>query len=115
MMSVETNLKIRQYSSGEERPLVDERFIRRAFTLTQEMTLSLTSGTAQDIETALSTIEYVLVRRTGDTANITLKKNLSPDAWVFDDTFLTWGLSGCSSLSVEADADTEVHVFIGGS
>jgi hypothetical protein len=106
---------MREYSSGEEKPLVDSLFVRRSFSKTYKASISLTSATKTEIKTNISAIEFIHLYISGDSANVSVFKGNSPESWEFDNTFLTFSVDSISSVSLQSDADTTVEVFLGGS
>ena len=115
-MSVETNVKIRRYSSGEELHGADDTFLRRDYDLSMEIPeLSLTSGVKTEIRTVLSTIEYLYIAVTGDSATISLFQNRSPGCWQFNNCFLVIGAEDVTSFHLRADAGTTVSIYVAGT
>lgn len=112
---MEIAIKVREYSSGEEKPVVDARFTRRSFDKTYDSVISLTAGVKTEIKTNISTIEFVYVHITGDATDVSIYQGNSPELWGFDDTFMVFGITGLSAVSLMSDADTTVEVFLGGS
>lgn len=115
-MAMETRVQIRRRVAGDEVGRPADLYLRRDYTVYQEyQTLSLTSGVKTGLTTILTDIEYIYIRVTGDDATISLSKSLSPESIEFNDCFLFIGGEGVTSLALEADADTEVYVYIAGS
>lgn len=116
-MSLQTDLRIRRRSSGKELNEIEDVFLRRDYDLQQQYpSLSLSAGVKTEIETPISDVAFLYIRRTGDSAGIQVFKNLSPESYTFDDCFLIIGLDDdVSSVYLEADTDTTVYIFIAGS
>lgn len=115
-MSMETRVQVRRYVDGDEVAYPPDMFLRRDYTVYQEyQAMPLTSGTKTDIDTILTDIEYVYVRRTGDAATLSLFKNLSPESWEFNDGFLLIEGENIDSLAIQSDASTTVYIYIAGS
>ena len=111
---IETRIQIRRFSSGEELGKVADEFLRRSYSLEQEMALSLTANIKTEVEATLDDMAFVYARRTGDDATISVSKNLSPEAWEFDDCWLLVGGDNITSLSFESSANTELYLYIAG-
>ena len=115
-MSLETRVQIRRYESGVERAGADDLFLRRDYDKIQEFpALDLTSGVKTELQTMLSAIEFLYVSRSGDEAAIEVYKGLSPESYSFDDTILIIGWNSVTSVSLKADSDTTVYVYLAGS
>lgn len=113
--TLEVNLTVREYESGEELPLVENRFIRSSYSKSFRARFSLTGGVGKEISTNLTSIEFIYVKVTGDVTDVNLYKNLSPESLEFSDSFLAWEVEGVTKITLKADADTEVFVCLGGS
>lgn len=116
-MSVETRIKISEYENGQGLPDAARDFIRRDWTAVHKADVVLSSGVTTELETNISSYEYVYVNVTGDAATITLYFNAYPEIFgvPFDDTFLVFGLSDITKIRLSASADTTVRVFLAGS
>lgn len=116
-MSVETKVRIRNYSEGVELHSADDTFLRRDYDRVQEFpSLSLASEVKTEIRTMPFTgIEYLYIVRTGDAATISLYRALSPEAWEFDDCTLLIGVGNATGISLKASADTTVRILVAGS
>ena len=113
---IETRIKIRRFSSGEELSKIADEFLRRSYSLAQEVvSLSLVAGIKTEAKSALSDIAFAYAKRTGDNATLSVSKNLSPETWEFDDCWLLVGGGNITSLSFESDADTEMYLYVAGA
>lgn len=108
---MEINLQIKRDETQSD---IATRWLRRDYTQVFEQTLQLTSAKTL-LKHHLSSIQFVYINRVGNQTSIFLYRNLSPERWTFDDTFLAWGLGDLTSLTLAADEDTEVYVFLGGT
>lgn len=110
-MALRTRVQISKDSQVAD---IDESYLRRTYTVEALKTISL--GTSKiEVGKDFSSIEYVYVVRTGDEATIYVYRDAGPDAWQVSDTFLAFGITGCSRLALKASTDTEVKVYLGGS
>lgn len=116
-MSLQTDLRIRRRSSGNELNEIEHVFLRRDYALQQQYpSLSLSAGIKTELETPISDVTFLYIKRTGDSANIQIFKNLSPESYTFTDCFLIVGLDDdVSEIHLEADTDTTVYIFVAGS
>lgn len=114
-MSLQVNLRAAKYVSGTEEQLIDERFVRRDYDIDHYSTHYLTAGVKTLVQSGLSSIEFVLARITGDDTDVTIFPNNSVQGWEFDSSFLVYSAVGLTSISLQADADTTVKVYLGGS
>ena len=112
---IETRIQIRRFSSGEELSKIASEFLRRSYSLEQEVTLPLTASVKTEVKTTLDDIAFAYARRTGDSAIISVSKNLSPETWEFADCWLLVGGDNVTSLSFESSADTDLYLYIAGS
>lgn len=112
-MSLEISLKIRRYSDGQQLPSVDESFVRRDYGFYEERTISI-GTTRTTVDTAITDIQFIYAKVTGDAATVNLYKNMSPEWWEFDNTILLYDLSDCDTISFKADASTTLYLYIAG-
>jgi hypothetical protein len=112
---VEVALRTRVQVSRDDSPhSVDQFYLRRSYTVEVEKTIALSTSKIE-VGKDLTTISYILIRRTGAATTIYVYRDAGPDAYEVSDIFMAFGITGCSRLALKADADTEVHIFLGGS
>ncbi len=66
------------------------------------------------LKTSIRDIRFVYVRAVGGEGNVSLFRNLSPDAITFSGCFLLFDVEGLHSLSFSADNDMQLYVYIAG-
>ncbi len=114
-MAIEAQVSLRRSDATDHLADVDERFLSRSYDESELKVLSLAASTKTKIQTGISTIELLYVRRTGDSADIQIYRGSSPEYWTFNDTFMAFVMSEGEEIYLEADAATTVLVYLGGT
>ena len=114
-MAVEAQVSLRRSDATDHLADVDERFLSRSYTAIDMKIVSLAAGTKTLLDTNLSTVELLYIRRTGDSTDIKIYKGSSPEYWTFNDTFMAFVMSMTEEIYVEATVATTVLVYMAGS
>lgn len=114
-MAVEARVTLRRSDTTDHLADVDERFLSRSYTNSEMKVISLAADTRVQLDTNLSTIELLYIRRTGDSTDIEVYRGSSPDCWTFNDTFMAFVMSETNEIYVEAAAATTILVYMAGS
>lgn len=94
---------------------LDHSFYRRSYTTSRHYELNLTAGEKTSVDSALSEIQFLFLRITGDATNVRIYKNNGAGWYSISDSFMAAELQDCQSLTLQADDDTTVEIYIGGS
>jgi len=95
-------------------PDLDDKFIRDDYDEIQLLNVDVTT-TKTKIELNIGTIQFLLVKRTGTAANITIYTTLSANGITVDEYFLAYDLQGVTVLYLESSAATTVKLIIAGT
>jgi hypothetical protein len=114
-VAVEAQVRLRRSDATDYLADVDERFLTRDYTAIDMKTFSLVAGTKTLLDTNLSTVELLYIRRTGDSTDIKIYRGSSPEYWTFNDMFMAFVMSETQELYVTATVATTILVYMAGS
>jgi len=111
-IDVQLNLIDRQ---GDQAVANDAKWQRRAFTANWIATLNLLENIKTAIDPGFDTIQFVYVRVTSDTpVTVRVYKNMSPEYWPVDRAFIAFD-TDIEQLSVMAEEDATIYIYVGGA